>query len=183
MSLQMLRSLVPVTPDNDAELTLTLNSVISEFKIATRRKWVYGSYIEEIRPDFECDVLFVDGYPIQTISVSERASKSDSWTPLTVDVDYVYDPKGLIENIRDAAWLKYVKIDYTGGYADDAAPPDVLLALALEVRRSMARNQDSRVVLDSQLISDNGTTKYLDLAQRHPAFLRAVNRYKRWGLN
>lgn len=183
MSIQMLRSLIEVTAENDAEVTLTLNAVVDEFKIATRRKWISGSYSTIIRPGLEQPILFVDGYPLSSVTVSEREALSDSWTVLVNDSDYSWTASGMIENIRDQEWAKYVKIDYSGGYAIDAAPSNVLLGIALEVRRNLARNESGRIVLDSQLISDNGTTKYLDIGQRHPAFVRAIERHKFRAMN
>ena len=178
ISLQKLRTLIDVTIENDAEITMIRDAVVQDFKTCTRRFWTSGSYSEEMKPGFECDSLFVRGYPILTITVSERDDKADSWTALVADTDYEWNPYGQINNLRDASWLKYVKIDYTGGYADDAAPADVLYALALEIRRILFRDASERIGLDSQLLSDNGTTKYLDNSKRHPMYSRAIEKYK-----
>lgn len=185
ISTQRLRTLVDVTDKNDAEVTLVLASVVSEFESSTRRKWTTSTgRLQVLRPDRSFDTyLFLDCYPVTIITLVREREDGGEWVDLVEGTDYRVDlRRGMVVNLREE-WLDEVEVTWTGGYANDTAPSDILYSLALEVRRTLSRDASEKVALSSEALSENGTTTFTPIPMRHPAFQRAITKYTKRGTN
>lgn len=185
ISTQRLRILVDVTDKNDAEVSLVLDAVVSEFETATRRKWsVSTGRLQVLRPgNADNAYLFLDCYPATVVTLVREREDGGTWVDLVEGTDYRVDLRGgMVVNLRDE-WLDEVEVTWSGGFANDAAPAEVLYALALEVRRTLARDASEKVALSAEALSENGTTTFTPAQMRHPAFQRAITKYTKRGTN
>lgn len=184
ISAQKLRSLVSVTVESDALVTAVRDAVVQDFITCTRRLWIADTITTVIQPaDKYYKYVFLPIYPITELGISERAVAEDDWTPLEVDVDYEADlATGLLTNLR-STWAKYIQVVVKGGYADDACPADILYALALEIRRTLARDSEDAIAMTSERDANGNVTARLDPNLKHPMYRRCIEKYKKRASN
>jgi hypothetical protein len=185
ISIQTLRSWVDVTKENEVLVRSTLASVLQQFYKGTNKVWEAATDKEFlIQPSNEWQAYLFIGMEAMSgvTSVQERDLPSDAWTDLVEDTDYTVLGSS-IENLRDESWGRYVRVLASGGYAEDACPDDVKEAIGLEVLRIINRNNKDRIAIDSQLLTDNGTTKFNPIGERHPAFVRVIHRMRSRAFN
>ena len=76
-----------------------------------------------------------------------------------------------------AMWERMVQVKMTGGYADDAAPSDVLFAIRTQL--DYARQITAGEKLTTVSIGLQGATTAFRTAEHHPIFAATVRRYRR----
>ena len=170
-----LNRILDVTVESSPEVRRIFDAVVAKFESRTKRKWSTTTMTQVFEPEPEESALFLSVYPVTSVSsVIEKESLVDTDpTTLVVDTDVAIQmTEGVLRNQR-SAWAKVVSIAYTGGYAIDAAPADVLNALAYETARMLLRNCPDKIVVSRTRIQD-GLTDFIDSDKEHPEFLRTI---------
>ena len=188
-----LRKFIDITVDNDALVIGIFNGVVADFEMRTRRMWKQRtSQVERVEVPRERRrnrYLFLKGYPSTPTAVIQTAvDGSTSTLELGVDLD-ISGEDGSIENLRvdsngdvETPWGRFLDVTLgTVGYADDAAPADILQALGLELRMRMDRNSPGKLTMVREAIQGSGSVELTPIEECHPAFKRAVTAYTNRG--
>lgn len=182
ISLARLRRDLQVTPDQEDSLADTKASVVALWEQVTNRLWASRTgYVEEIRPTITTeDTLRLRLSPVSAVTlVEERAAGSSTWDAVD-STDYaVQAPDRLVR--LTSVWGPEVRVTYSGGYADDAAPADVLMALVSQMRFQGARLGQDRIAVRGQTVQGGGAT-FLEDGFLAPFFRKLAARYRRVGV-
>jgi len=119
--------------------------------------------------------------PVTSVtSVKERSfDDATDWADLAAlaATSYRLDGEGRRLMKRGGFWRDEVELVYSGGYADDTAPGDILEALVLQARFMAERHAAGKIALAQQAAKD-ATTTYLR-ADYHPLFMETAKRHRR----
>ncbi len=187
ISLKYLRQSFAFSPKEEAKTVAGIAAAVDLWESVTRGLWkARTNYVETVQPGAPtCRSLFLRLSPVTAIAtVQERGSWGDhgavsidgDWETLTTDDFVLLTPRELVR-ARAGSWSPFVKVTYSGGYADDAAPDDVLRAIAVQVAFDAKRNDDFRIVTSSQNF-EGGAGVFLD-SRAHPMFTAAARRHVR----
>lgn len=178
---QEIRQHIQVSAENEPRVRSVVKAVEAEFTNRTRRIWtkiedqtdVYDTLTEDL------NTIFLKSYPVLgNLVVKERDTWTDSWTELTADVDFRSEA-GMLIPLRDPAWLRFVQVTADVGYEPGTVPDDIKRALILETIRTLGRDADEKIIVASSSIQGGGATTLIDPEKEHPAFERAILRYRR----
>lgn len=187
ISLPYLRQSFQFSPKEEARALALIDAAVDLWESATRGLWkARTGHSETVQLGAStCGSLFLRLSPVTAIAnVEERGSWGDhgvpsidgDWEALTAD-DYVLLSPRELKRARSASWSPYVRVSYSGGYANDTAPDDVLRAIAVQVAFDAKRNDDFRLVTSSQNF-EGGAGVFLD-SRAHPLFTAAARRHVR----
>lgn len=166
----------------EEEMRTTLDAVVRTFESETRRQWRLTTeedpFVELIETE-KCDEkLFVGHYPMSVCTLEEYDNDPDDAEEIEAADVSISLASGVVRRVRTEPFLRFVRVTAVGGYADDAAPADVIYAIICEVRRAMARNQPQRLGVSSSSGSV-GAAMYEQVSRRHPEFKRAIERHRK----
>lgn len=180
ITLKDLKALVGWTPESDQEVRETAEAVEEQWERDTRRKWYErDDHVQVIETEFNDEWLFLELYPLDSVTLTEYDNDPADAIPVAAE-DYTVDViNGAVRRIRANSWKRFVTVVIgTGGYDADTLPKDIRKALVLETIRTLMRDSKEKITLKSNSTSGGGVG-YMDVELRHPAFTRAINRYRR----
>lgn len=184
-----LRTIFPeFSPEKEAEAMAAVTTAIDLFESKTNRLWkAREDHVQVIRTTHHsAKSVFLDLWPIEEIGTVEIAGawvdgglRPDlEWEELDVADFGVIDPtQNELVRLDGLNWTPYIRVTYTGGYADDEAPSDVLRAIAMQARYLTSRYDGERFLQKGQAI-EGATVSYED-SKAHPYFLEVAKRLRR----
>lgn len=181
ISLARLRRDLQVSPDQEDALADARASAVALWEQATDRLWALRTgFVEEIRPKITAeDTLRLRLSPVSSLSlVEERAAGESDWETLDAS-DYVLQAPDRLRRL-DGFWAPEVRVTYSGGYAEDTAPADVLLALVAQMRFQSVRLGQDRIAVRGQTVQGGGAT-FLEDGFLVPFFSKLADRHRRKG--
>ena len=181
ISLSRLRRDLQVSPDQEESLADTKASVVGLWETETDRLWAKRTgFVEEVRPRVAVeDSLRLRLYPISAVTlVEERAAGESDWEELDATAYVVQAPDRLRR--LSGCWAPEVRVTYSGGYDDDAAPAEVLLALLAQARFQGIRLAQESIAMRGQTVQGGGAT-FLEDGFLAPFFRKLAVRYRRRG--
>lgn len=187
ISVSEARKLAGWTPANAEEFSLALRDVITRFEADTRRLWARRvDHIQDIRGCLGSSTLFLNLYPVESgsLSMRRRVHHFDSYKDLTEGEHFVVNEENgvVVLDQRYPPEMLYEAV-YTGGYETlPASLDDVKRALLLEVRRTLERDSDDSVAIQSKNL-EGGSTTFTPIDNVHPAYRRAAFRYRKTARN
>lgn len=183
ISIQRFRADVEFPSDDGVDLVpIALAQVVSLWERVTCRKWAREvGRVDVIEPKgARPSGIQLRLWPVETITKVEVAcdmAGTGGWTELlAADGGWVLAaPRTLVRIAR--YWEPAVRVTYTAGYADDAAPADVLAALTTQAKFMRVRMSTSLLGTRSQ--NFEGGAGVFEKADLHPFFEAQAKRYRR----
>lgn len=170
--------------DNDAELVGLRDEVTALWEQHTGRLWkARTDFIEEVRPRTPwINTVFLSLGPITAITLVESHANvtGSAYTTVSSSSYAQFGDRG-IESLA-GPWPEFVRVKYTGGYADGAAPADMLRALLIQAKFMRVRMADEAMIVSKKQSfgAYSGTGEYEE-GTLHPFFRMQVDRYRRKG--
>lgn len=174
ISLPRLRA---VTKSN-SDLEFLRDAVVGQWEKATGGLWLRRiGYVQEMTVPDRTNKVWLSLRPLETLtSVEEREKGSATWT--TVDSSGYYNDEHRVERIGQDYFEKNVRFTYTGGYADDTAPEDILNAIATQVQFLQQRLSNEHLISRSRTVGDSQVV-FLESAGQHPYFKQIAQQRRR----
>lgn len=170
ISLSRVRQVANLDAKDDSKLLALKSQVVEQFVQLTGKVWsTYTNRLDYYDLSHEHCRLVPLKVANATVSLVEYLSLPD-WITFTDDYIVVRDA------LRSSVDLPMtLRVTASGGYADDAAPAQILEAIALQVRFLLERNQTGRVALKSKNF-EGGDGVFMEI---HPMYRDAIAQ-NRW---
>lgn len=179
LKIEDLRRALQLPPDNDGELELIREEVVSLWESTTGRLWnIREDHVEEFSLLKNDDsIIWLNLWPIDAVSLVEvREITQSAYSELAAD-QYVIGPENRLRRLNNF-WTPNVKVTYDGGYDEDTCPPDVRNVLLLQARFMKERHSNERIFAKGSSMQ-GGSTQFYEEAYLHPTFKRLASIMKR----
>lgn len=178
-----LRKLAGVGLPSDAEqLNALMSAAESQWEELTGRPWetMTGDVVVLRMDNDRRTKLWLPRTPVTAVTkIETRSAFTQTYSDLASTSWMLVDgTTGCIERTDGAFWSEYAKVTYNGGYAQNAVPNDVRLAIAVQVRFMHVRLAPERLVLRGG-IGRGGTVDMLERSDFHPLFLSTARTRRR----
>jgi len=184
ISVIRLRNELRTDPTKDDENILDLNAVVAQWERLTAKLWKIRSGVTKtFRPTNTDIFLWIPLLPVTSLSIKEWDDDVKFASATTTDpAEYELNAKTgsirLIKAERDLSrWSHNVEATFSGGYADDAWPEDVVQVCLRQLRYGRVRSNAQRLGIESTAVS-TGTTSYMKDTYL-PEFLETARAYRR----
>lgn len=162
------------TVAEEASLVSLRDAVVSTLENKTGRLWKRrsGNVQSEVFASRYSSLIRLQLRPIETIELVEVKSSTDGEWTTAIASTYFLDGQMLTRSGR--AWEPFVRITYTGGYADDQAPAEVGLAIVAEMKFQRAQLADTAINI--RYTSLAGSSSGYSAETHHPLFKALIDR-------
>jgi hypothetical protein len=176
ISIKRLRRKLNWGPDRDADLVEARQAAVDLWESATGRLWAY-------REDYEVNLaatvertLWLPLFPVEELSLLEGSSPHE--LDEVSEDDYSFSAAtGSVSRLRGSNWSGHLRAVVTGGYAEDAAPGDVLRAIELQAMFDLTRNSVESLAASGKSVG-RGSISFV-AGDMHPAFKTAAQIHMR----
>lgn len=169
---------------DEATIVARRDEVVALWERETGRKWCRQvNRVQVFEPRNPRSVrLFLDLRPVASVSKVEDSPDYVTWTELTANEDWAHAHDGEVVRLGGYCWSKFIRVTYTGGYADHerdgpVIPEDIARALITQAQFMAQRLSGDKLVTKSKAFR-GGSGVYED-GDYHPLFLKAVRSHRR----
>lgn len=182
ISITRLRDTVKVPTDKESLLASTLAAVIETFERETGLLWRAtpedGREQTIIVDSSGEETLFLDHARVDSIdTVEQRSATSGSDFEEIAEGDWIQDGRRGVRSLV-GRFRGIVRVTYSGGYANDQAPADIMHAIAMQVQFVLDRTSADKLIVSGVANPAGGSVSYL-APDFHPLFKRTVDARKR----
>lgn len=175
ITLPKLRELVAIKPAAESALESTLAGVVESWDQETGLLWRRATgYVQTITPDDggETTLLLKHAIVTSVTKVEKRTLSPGAEFEDVDEDDWLFTGRRGVRSLGPR-WTGLVRVTYDGGYVDNGAPADVLLAIATQVQFLLERTQGDKLTTAAVSNPQGGSTTFL-APDLHPLFKRTA---------